>query len=296
MLQYTSPIFINLTKRCNFFCAYCFNNSSYSRKSSSYVIDNWDFVINQISSTSINEIRLSGGEPLLIENIGDICQSILSNNLSYTITTNGSLLNKNLEWIKRSPPTTLWLSYHKEYNNYKSFVYILSKINFPQTKIGVNIFLDDVVSNPILGNLFSNQIIKRFKVLYKTPLGRGNNQESNSGFSDIKLLIKKCMGKHKPEIRIESPLMKNGKIGINSCILKQRPLVTIDNDGEIYKCCIAINEKSSSLGNLSNNRLINILDNYNANLTTLPCKNILPNITKGVGTCPLSLINLESIL
>lgn len=296
MLHYTSPIFINLTKKCNFFCSYCYNSSSRDNKLNCFVTDNWDSIINQINCTSTKEIRLSGGEPLLVDNIANICKSIHSNNISYTLTTNGFLLKKNLGWMEITQPSSLWISYHEEYNTYKSFKKLLSIINLHQTKIGVNIFLEDLVNNSQLFGLFSIQTIKRFKILYKTPIGRATILKQNYSLSESIPLIKNALGKHNPEIRIESPLIKSTEKGVSSCVLKKRPLITIDSDGEIYECCIAINDKSSSLGNLSEKSFLNILEKYSANLKKLPCKLILPNITNGIEPCPLNLINIKTIL
>lgn len=296
MPQYSNPVFINLTKKCNFSCSYCYNNSNYDNMSNSFVTDNWDSIINQIKYTSINEIRLSGGEPLLVDNIAGICKSIKSNNISYTLTTNGSLLRKNLGWMKATPPSDLWISFHKEYNTYQSFKKLLSIINLSHTKIGVNIFLEDLMNDSQLFGLFSFQPIKRFKLLFKTPIGRATNlNHKPNGLENISLK-NSALSNHNPEIRMESPLVRNTEKGAGSCVLNERPLITIDSDGSIYECCIAINDKSSSLGNLSEQSLIKILDRYPANLKKLPCSHILPNIINGIDPCPLKLIDFKTTI
>ena len=292
MRYYSYPIFINLTKRCNFFCDYCYNDSSNNNESSSYVLDNWLSIVNQITHTGIKEIRLSGGEPFLIDNIEEICQYISSNNLTYTVTTNGSLLLDNQKWLKNNPPDTLWLSFHSKYYSLKTFESLISSINLPQTKLGINIFYTDILNQPDLLSLFSNEKIHRFKILNKTILGRNNLEELKYNLDDIKSYFRLHVGKHKPEVRIELPLIKDELVGINSCLIKSRPLITIDNNGKIYNCCITINEKSSTIGNLSETDLCEILENIELRTKCLPCKTILPKINLGKDSCPLFLIKL----
>ncbi len=85
---------LELTYRCNFACKHC-----YVHNSNSFDIMNLDLVkdiIDQLSSLGVLNITISGGEPTLHKNLGEILLYIREKNMKPTLFTNGSLITDEL--------------------------------------------------------------------------------------------------------------------------------------------------------------------------------------------------------
>ncbi|MBI4430604.1 MAG: GTP 3',8-cyclase MoaA [Candidatus Omnitrophica bacterium] len=87
---------ISLTDRCNFRCFYCTPANGFSLLPKSEILTRAEIVrfVRVISRLGVCRIRLTGGEPLLREDILDIVRDIkvLGTVSDLSITTNGSLL------------------------------------------------------------------------------------------------------------------------------------------------------------------------------------------------------------
>ncbi len=85
---------IELTYKCNFACKHC-----YVHNSNSFDIMSFDLVkeiIDQLSSLGVLNITISGGEPTLHKNLGEILLYIREKNMKPTLFTNGSLITDEL--------------------------------------------------------------------------------------------------------------------------------------------------------------------------------------------------------
>jgi molybdenum cofactor biosynthesis enzyme MoaA len=98
---------IVITNSCNLYCKGCFNEWENDR--GNRFVDIKD-TIKKIKSLkfSIDSIKITGGEPLLHPNIGELCQE-LSKISEVSITTNGTLLSEKLHLIPPSIPITFSL-------------------------------------------------------------------------------------------------------------------------------------------------------------------------------------------
>lgn len=106
-------IVLELTQKCNLACVYCCYGSLYkqgkitSKQSSKNIIGYLQTLLTLRMENHINTpFRLSfyGGEPLLCMHTIKECVSLVSSmmhnvNVSYGITTNGALLDKNMEYL-----------------------------------------------------------------------------------------------------------------------------------------------------------------------------------------------------
>lgn len=95
---------ISLTNACNFSCIYCLPeklHSKYQKAPSPEIIRSWVQGIGKASN--IEQIRLTGGEPMLYQDIVPLVQ-MLADNQSFTIamTTNGSLLPGKVRTLKNA--------------------------------------------------------------------------------------------------------------------------------------------------------------------------------------------------
>ncbi len=91
----------NLTNACNLFCQHCYSAANTSRNGE-ISIDEIKKQIPYLKEAGVKVLILSGGEPLIREDIFDIAQLFNENGFVTTLSTNGLLINeKNIDQIKK---------------------------------------------------------------------------------------------------------------------------------------------------------------------------------------------------
>lgn len=87
-----------ITPRCNMKCKHClfFNNNCKDLKKELTTEEVFKIIDNVCKDTSVKAIWISGGEPLLRNDIVEICKYIKSKNIKPSLSSNGILLNKQL--------------------------------------------------------------------------------------------------------------------------------------------------------------------------------------------------------
>lgn len=94
-------IIIELFLRCNLKCSFCYANATSTKTrtnelTTKEIID----VINQAAEMGVEDIDLTGGEPLLHRDILKIVKEIHNKELLLTIQTNGTLIEKNMDLVE----------------------------------------------------------------------------------------------------------------------------------------------------------------------------------------------------
>ena len=87
-------IYIEITNVCNLSCDFC---PKTSRKYKFMNREEFNYIINEIKPYTDHVYFHLMGEPLLNENIEGFFEECYKNGLMVNLTTNGTLLNKNLE-------------------------------------------------------------------------------------------------------------------------------------------------------------------------------------------------------
>ena len=152
----SSPfLFLRVTNRCNLHCQMCdqwkikkIDDRSFSGELST---EEWYSVINSAAKMHTILINVSGGEPLLRQDIFQILESIHKKGMSSHLCTNGTLLNEaTVEKLMYSPPKSISVSIdsheakiHNELRGKDCFYTTVSglkllKKRIPKTKIGIN--------------------------------------------------------------------------------------------------------------------------------------------------------------
>jgi cyclic pyranopterin phosphate synthase len=103
---------ISVTEQCNFRCRYCVPEPKYEASERFAAGDTrriltWDdifFLVGALSDLGVRKIRLTGGEPLLRPDIAPFLKKITSDfpNISFALTTNGSLLERYAERLAKT--------------------------------------------------------------------------------------------------------------------------------------------------------------------------------------------------
>lgn len=198
---------ISLTDRCNLNCIYCMPKGeiiNFLDKSKILSSDDIYYISDILSNLGIQKIKLTGGEPLLRNDIIQIIQKIYSIDKikKVTLTTNGVLLYKYLDRLYENNIRDINISLDslspQKYNqitNFKldSILSILDKlllyddINIKINVVPINISDEDIIS---MANLAKNTNIK-VRFIEIMPIGYGNkfnflsNEDILSSISNV---------------------------------------------------------------------------------------------------------------
>lgn len=94
-------ISLSLTGNCNFRCSYCYCNFADNKKRSDLSTNWWFNLIDESAEMGTKSILLLGGEPLLRNDIEDIVDKIKEKHIICSMNSNGSLIRKKINAIKR---------------------------------------------------------------------------------------------------------------------------------------------------------------------------------------------------
>ncbi|MDR0926779.1 MAG: radical SAM protein [Ignavibacteria bacterium] len=112
-------VFIRLAG-CNLLCKWCDTKYAINKlNGKNYSVEN---IINEIKKYDCNFVEITGGEPLLQDEIYGLTEILLANNFTVAIETNGSiLLDKLNKKIIKIMDVKCPESGMSEYNNYNNF-------------------------------------------------------------------------------------------------------------------------------------------------------------------------------
>ncbi|MCC7571361.1 radical SAM protein [Candidatus Micrarchaeota archaeon] len=94
---------IAVNNKCNFACEYCPNKGEAYNSSPHREFNTEDLkqMIDILEKLGIEKIRLTGGEPLLMDNLEEILTHCEGKNIEIYIDTNGSLIKERIEVLKK---------------------------------------------------------------------------------------------------------------------------------------------------------------------------------------------------
>ena len=95
---------ISLTDACNFRCFYCMPNEEIEVSPQDKLMTKEE--VYQLAKIfvelGVKKIRLTGGEPLVRKDFGEIIQSLATFGIELTITTNGMLIHRYIDDFKKA--------------------------------------------------------------------------------------------------------------------------------------------------------------------------------------------------
>ncbi|MBP5765884.1 MAG: radical SAM protein [Clostridia bacterium] len=90
-----SNLMWHITEECNLSCEHCF-----SRKGKcSFDISNLNSYIKSFKELGVIKVDLSGGEPLLYEDLEVLCKALFFNGFYFTITTSAYVSSDKMRWL-----------------------------------------------------------------------------------------------------------------------------------------------------------------------------------------------------
>lgn len=282
---FNKHLFAFLPNICNSACDFCYVQPLVGKASklSKALINNFDKLSFQAKNLGFETIRITGGEPLIFSNFSSLLKILKSNELNYTLLTNGQNLSEFIKVLNFHLPTKITVSFHsiKNYTNiFKNDIDIeqlFKTLNILKKK-GVEICIttlylpENFNEMPELLSFFRREKIDDIKVIYpnNTSLELINKFQTLS--SNFNTSFK--------TIRITNLEQKK-------CMLKDRGFLSlIIEDLNAYNCCTNVGEgknKTELKDNKFNLEKL-VIQQYEDNLSInkFPCETNLDS-------CPIAL-------
>lgn len=269
MFSFADTVYIELTRKCNLFCKHCLNNSGKkvdNELTKNEVID----LINKLSLEGVQEIRFTGGEPLLFEGIYEVINCAHNNGLRTSLGTNATLITKETAYkLKQSGLNSAVVSLDGTKEIHDS---IRGKGNFDNTMRGLRCLIEaniDVRVNSVIMKNNIKEVIELAKTLNKDEIklfirqflstGRGKNLKnyslSNNEYKSVKEQLTLELSENVQGHNLKNNNGTNSRIPlgfeISSCRAGQRTMC-ITPEGNIFPCGFLASQGFGALGNIRN--------------------------------------------
>jgi len=286
-LYYKRILFLFVPNVCNSKCSFCYEKpkfSKYAVLSDSILSRTYEFV-DTVKNIGFNEFRITGGEPLLFENIFELFSIFKKKNVSYTLLTNAMNIQKHFELFKNNEPKKITISYHSKthHNNIFGIEYNTDLLDENIRELCKRKF------NLTISILFldENKIEILSHVLHLKSLGVKSIKLIYPNDHKIKMNLKKEFVKTVEKVTsIKGIDIRYSELNASICSMVNRGFLSFHIDQNIiYSCCNSIFNKKFINNINSYENLITIIWNfYNAkkSINEFPCRN-------NVEFCPIAL-------
>ena len=134
---------ISLTDACNFRCFYCMPNEEVEVTPYSKLMSKNEIVslAKTFVKLGVNKIRLTGGEPLIRKDVAEIIEEISLLNVTLTMTTNGVLIHKYIDVLKKANIQSINVSL--DTLNAEKFLLLTKRNQFEQVKNNIELLLQN---------------------------------------------------------------------------------------------------------------------------------------------------------
>ncbi len=292
---YKNILFLYLPNICNAKCYFCYLKPSlngYATLSKNTLRD-LKRILLLFGTLNFKEVRITGGEPLVISNLKQIVEIIHDDiKMRYTLLTNGILLNKNMDWILDYPPSKLTISFHS-FSNYSkiygikgnpyNILQVCEKLLDNNINIVISItFLPENKSEiPNIVKSFYKIGVSEFKIIYPNYRLLGN-----SLYQDWLNILQEL----KSYKRDKTLFIRATNFHSKSCMLVKRGFLSLTIPKfNLFRCCVLVNDHQNCVCNIQNidiNSLTTILFKWYDNYTSPTCNYLCRSY---ISTCPLSL-------
>jgi AdoMet-dependent heme synthase len=255
---------ILVTRRCNFNCIHCSVDAGKELKNELKLEEIRKLLV-ELKQLKVKNIELSGGEPLLREDLFQIIRYAKKLGFYVKILSNGSLLSRGkirklkrigLDEIAFSLDGYSYNSYHKIRKASKeTFKRVIQNIKISGesgifTKINFVVFKSNMADIGKLIKFCEKNNVGEFRICYLSRVGRARNL--NEQIEPSKWLnITKKLGSSSVKVFFGYSYADFS----SGCMLKEKILLTINSNGEVRICPMLV-----KVGDWRRNSLIEILN------------------------------------
>ena len=189
MFSFFDIVYLELTRACNLKCIHCLNNSGIKQKDELTKEDLLKLIKN-FSSHGVQEIRFTGGEPLLFNGIYDLIKFATEEGICTSLGTNGTLITKEVaKKLKESGLKKVVVSID---GNKKTHDKIRGKKNYQKAMNGLKYLKQNDINvrvNSVIMKSNMEDVIKLAKKMSRKKItifirrfissGRGKHLENN---------------------------------------------------------------------------------------------------------------------
>lgn len=299
MFSFFDVVYLELTRACNLKCIHCLNNSGIKQKDELTKEDLLKLIKN-FSSLGVQEIRFTGGEPLLFNGIYDLIKFATEEGICTSLGTNGTLITKEVaKKLKESGLKKVVVSID---GNKKTHDKIRGKKNYQKAMNGLKYLKQNGINvrvNSVIMKSNMEDVIKLAKKMSRKKItifirrfissGRGKELENNMlNKKDYDYVRNKLQKELTKKTYVNGHYLRNDE-GVNSriklpfeirgCKAGQRAITILPN-GDINLCGFLAAQNFPKVGNIKeiddflnfwilinkNDHLLNLrnnLDKYN---------------------------------
>ena len=299
MFSFFDIIYLELTRACNLKCIHCLNNSGIKQKDELTKEDLLKLIKN-FSSHGVQEIRFTGGEPLLFNGIYDLIRFATEEGICTSLGTNGTLVTKEVaKKLKESGLKKVVVSIdgnkkiHDKIRGKKNYQKAMNGLKYLQ-KNGINVRVNSVIMKSNMEDvikLAKKMSRKKITIFIRRFIssGRGKHLENNMlNKKDYDYVRNKLQKELTKKTYVNGHYLRNDE-GVNSriklpfeirgCKAGQRAITILPN-GDVNLCGFLAAQDFPKVGNIKeiddflnfwitinkNNYLLNLrnnLDKYN---------------------------------
>ena len=299
MFSFFDIVYLELTRACNLKCIHCLNNSGIKQKDELTKEDLLKLIKN-FSSLGVQEIRFTGGEPLLFNGIYDLIKFATEEGICTSLGTNGTLITKEVaKKLKESGLKKVVVSID---GNKKTHDKIRGKKNYQKAMNGLKYLKQNDINvrvNSVIMKSNMDDVIKLAKKMSRKKItifirrfissGRGKELENNMlNKKDYDYVRNKLQKELTKKTYVNGHYLRNDE-GVNpriklpfvirGCKAGQRAITILPN-GDINLCGFLAAQDFPKVGNIKelddfldfwilinkNDHLLNLrnnLDKYN---------------------------------
>lgn len=254
--SFADIVYLELTRGCNLRCKHCLNNSGEVMPNQLNEKEFEDLII-ELSKAGIQEIRLTGGEPLLYKNIYKLIELCTENGICTSLGTNGTLVTDEVaKKLKKAGLKKVVVSIDGTEDMHNQ---IRGKGNYKKSMEGLKFLKNagiDVRVNAVIMKSNMEDVINLAKEMNKEKItlfirrfiesGRGENLKDNMLNQKDYEYVKEQL---KEELDDSTPYVNGHYLRINEGVHPRIPLpftirgckagqraIAIMPDGEIQLC------------------------------------------------------------
>jgi molybdenum cofactor biosynthesis enzyme MoaA len=286
---YKQIFFLFVPNVCNSKCSFCYVEPRFSKYAvlSDSILSRTDEFVNVAKNIGFNEFRITGGEPLLFENISELFSIFKKNEVSYTLLTNGMNIQKHFELFESNRLKNITISYHSKiyHNNIFGVEYNtdlldenIHKLCERRINLTVSILFLEKNKNEIISHVLHLKSlgVKSIKLIYP------NNGKIKMSLKSEFIETAKCVNS------ITGMDVRYSELKTSMCSMVSRGFLSFHlSQNKIYGCCNSIsNENFISSINSFDSLATTLWNFYNMaqELNEFPCES-------HVEFCPIALNN-----